>query len=529
MPDLKKLIDTILDLINFPFVLLNKMFGMFFYLIYVSLLEILIVFEALFSMLIGTSNQNHDVDFLKSMLQTPEIKTLLTNGIYLGIFLFVIITIYALIKNMGKPNSENEFKKIVANFLKAFCFILILPLFFVLSIEISSKLLGMITDIISSTNGSTNDSIAFSVFQFSLKKSDNSTDFFLTIIKSLGDFSNADSLNISFFGGDFHYIFGIVGVAIILYAFLIMMLQLFRRIQKIVFLLFSSSFAASFYPLDSGKKFELWKEQLLVEFFSILGYIININVFMILAKTIPEQIFRFSMQLKHKDFLLLIPGFQTLFAGAIGIVMLIAFSFGIALGPQWFSSLIGSTASANERDSFAATNALTQGGLSIAKTAGLAAWGGASAFSKNTNNGNNENNNPLTNALSLDKKGRNMQSNNKTENLAKENNTGLGKIKKVAKGGAKIAGVIAAPITSPIKSVAKNGVKGTLKYLATGGPIKQGWKKIKSFNANKRQKSVDLKNQEIKNKRIENLTKARQARALKRMNENEQKNNSTKE
>lgn len=258
----------------------------------------------------NTGNEK-DTGIIFYLLNQPLVKNMMFSIALLGLFLVIIFTVMAFIKN-AYAAKQKGWKDIVGNAIKGLANFILIPVVCLLGVWLGNILLQAING--ATSVGGTAD-ISRSLFvtcaydgnKFrtgdatqedveALRTFAKSHGYEATIQDGLSNeayakivdeiYANYD-VDIHWWGSvddwyslmSINYLILLVGGIFILYAFGSLAFGMVRRLFTLVILFVISPGVCAMYPLDEGKAVGQWKDKFIKEFLSVYGAIAGINIF----------------------------------------------------------------------------------------------------------------------------------------------------------------------------------------------------------------------------------------------------------
>ena len=383
------------------------------------------------------------------------------------------------------------------------------------------------------------------------------------------DFDQSFDPNMS--DGGFNFVMCILASCFLVVTLVTVSINLVKRIIEVFFYYLTAPVALARTPLDDGKSFDLWKENVISKLLSAGGIIICMYLYYRITPLFLEQVEAW------KD-LAAVGEDRTIIANVLSILFIIGGSAVPANASMMLAQLISQGAGQNESSNLMHTQQMLNSGLNLAGKAAFAGMGaaGAAIFGKNRgagagastrlrdgNGGGSDTNSPMRTGYedrggagggsdALTNGGGNgggttpptpagggaartgyfskvggevknaFQSAGRAWNNPSQIQGFFGKVGAgIAAAGALAAGIALAPVKPLIKkgaSVAGHGIsKGASKVGgAVGGAAKKGWTAIRGGEAGaikrKNNQTVDVRAKQIKQK-AKNINAAKKANA----------------
>ena len=234
-----------------------------------------------------TIGDNKDTNFLVYIFQNEDVGFAFKIALVLGLIVLVFATIYAIIRNLTKEKPEGTPAQICVKAAKLLLTFLFIPVCMIALILIGNEFVKAIYT--ATAGGSTQLGT-----------------YLFTTVGSLDGLNNADK----FLDGTFsytdvetvwscidlwdynHFLVWLLG-GIIIFNVITSLMQFIDRIISLVILYIVSPFSVASSILDDGSHFKLWRDQVMIKFFSCYGMVLALNVFVMLSRIVinPEVVF----------------------------------------------------------------------------------------------------------------------------------------------------------------------------------------------------------------------------------------------
>lgn len=234
-----------------------------------------------------TIGNDKDTNLLIYVFQNEDVSFAFKIALILGFVIIVFATIYAIIRSLAKEKPEGTPSQICMKAAKTLLLFLFIPVAMFSLIWIGNEFVKAIYYAIS--GGSTQLGTYLFTTIGSLNNLQNS-DLFLN---GTYDYTNIDTVWSCIDLWDYnHFLVWLLG-GIVIYNIIMSLMQFVDRIISIIILYIVSPFTVASAIVDDGSHFKLWRDQVLVKFFSCYGMILALNVFVILTSIVinPDVIF----------------------------------------------------------------------------------------------------------------------------------------------------------------------------------------------------------------------------------------------
>lgn len=281
----------------------------------------------------GNSGDVNDNGLVFYMLERPLVKNMLLSIMFLAMFLVIIFTVMAFIKN-AYAAKQKGWKEIIGNSIKGLANFIFIPLCCLLGIWLSNILLQAVNGATSNGGSSEMSRKLFiaaaynaNVFRDGVDANATADADKVALLKTTIDGINFTADIVEFFGGDFariqnleegqnneyyaivvdqlfsvsipfvtdignpifvapwyklyaiNYLTIIVGGIFMLYVLCALAFAMVRRMFLIIILYIISPGMCAMYPLDEGKAVGSWKSEFIKQVLSVYGAVAGINIF----------------------------------------------------------------------------------------------------------------------------------------------------------------------------------------------------------------------------------------------------------
>lgn len=290
-----------------------------------------------------TVGEDKNTNFLLYIFKSEDVRFAFRIALILGLIVLVFATIYAIFRNLTKEKPELTPGQTCIKAAKTLLTFLFIPLCMSLLIWIGNE---FVKAIYSATSGGTTELGAYLFTTIGDLDGLQNSDKFLDGTYSYTDIETVwTCIDLWDFN---HFLVWLVG-GIILFNIITSLMQFIDRIISIMILFIVSPFSVASSILDDGARFKLWRDQVLVKFFSSYGMILALNIFVMLTRIVinPEVIFFES-------------GFLNF---CMKVMVILGGAFGLNRAMALIGNLISSGAGFNEMRDAAQTSAKFRGAL----------------------------------------------------------------------------------------------------------------------------------------------------------------------
>lgn len=269
------------------------------YSFYQGILSIVDAVERVYMILSGVEKLDGNHDILEVLFNHDIVKSIFAVFCIVGLLIFFISLIVALIKAAGDKEANVSAKKVVMNCAKACLWIASMPVLIYLSLVVINVVLASTFETIGDLMGTsgTDTVIADSLWRSFFKPINNLQTYeelmntineqkfnFLTPYHEFADHFNMQN------GQNYDYVFAFIAACIILVSLGMGTIMLVERIINLVVLYFTSVPVVSAMPLDEGKRFDLWKDQVLSKMLGVVGSILAMYTYILVIGAIGSII-----------------------------------------------------------------------------------------------------------------------------------------------------------------------------------------------------------------------------------------------
>lgn len=295
-------------------------------------------------------------DFLTYLFRSEKISFAFKVASLIGIIVLVFFTIYAIIRSITKEKPEGTPGQICFKAVKALLMFLFVPAVMLATIYVGNTIMMALYKA-TSYGASGIGNFLFGTFAGDGGMDATNVQKFLD---GVYDYNNVDLVWECMDLSNFSFVFSWLAGGVVLFSLGASMFMFVDRVISIVILYIVAPFSISTYVIDDGTHFKLWRDQILVKFFTGYGAIIALNVYMLIVGLAlnPSLVFFPDSSLGNMVMKLLLIG-------------------GGALTLKKSMALIGNLVSSGAGSTELRDNALTGGGLArMAKGLAGSALGG---------------------------------------------------------------------------------------------------------------------------------------------------------
>lgn len=286
-----------------------------------------------------------ETNFLQYVLFSDDVAFAFKSALLLGLVIIVFATIYQMIKNLAKEGVEGSPLKVCMKALKTLLMFLFVPACMFLLVWIGNEF------VIAIYKATTSGATSLGAYLF-------------TVVGELDGLKNGDK----FLDGTFDYrdidvvwtcidlwdynsfLVWLLG-GVVIYNIITALMSFVDRVISIVLLYIFAPFSIASAIVDDGSHFKLWRDQVLVKFFSSYGMIIALNVFVMLTVLVlnPDLYFFSNSFLNF----------------CIKVLVIIGGALGLNKAMGLVGNLISSGAGSNEMRDSAQTRGAVMGALGM--------------------------------------------------------------------------------------------------------------------------------------------------------------------
>lgn len=219
-------------------------------------------------------------DFLTYLFKSEQISFAFKIASLIGIIVLVFFTIFAIIRTITKEKVEGTPGQICFKALKAFLMFLFVPAVMLGTIWVGNTI--MMAMYKATSNGSASiGNFLFGAFAQDGGMSSSAVEQFLSGIL---DYNNTALVSQYMNLSNFSFFFSWLAGGVVLFTLASSLFLFVDRVISIIILFIVSPFSISTYVLDDGAHFKLWRDQILVKFFTGYGCIIALNIYMLIVQ-----------------------------------------------------------------------------------------------------------------------------------------------------------------------------------------------------------------------------------------------------
>ena len=234
-----------------------------------------------------TVGGDKETSFLVYVFQSEEVSFAFKIALVLGLIVLVFATIFAIIRNLTKEKPEGTPAQICIKAAKTLLTFLFIPVCMIALIWIGNEFVKAIYA--ATAGGSTQLGTYLFTTVGSLDGLQNVDKF----LDGTFSYTNLETVWSCIDLWDFnHFLVWLLG-GIIIYNVITSLMQFIDRIISLMILYIVSPFSVASSILDDGAHFKLWRDQVMVKFFSCYGMILAINIFVMLSRIVinPDVVF----------------------------------------------------------------------------------------------------------------------------------------------------------------------------------------------------------------------------------------------
>lgn len=299
-------------------------FWRFLYSISSILFQIIDGMMAIANMLCGIEPITVDstkTDFLSYLLNHDKVMYGFIGSVFVGIFLIMVFTIFAMLKSM-KGKSELTPGMVAVNVFKTLGIFLFVPFVMIAFSMIVNELMIILYKATSMGSESMGDFLFKAFLPSGLDPEGAIVDY--TDVYGVTSFMELKGYDLD----DYRFFFSWICCIPLLFAIAKALINFVDRTISIVLLFIASPLSISTSIIDDGAHFKLWRDQVLIKFLTGYGIIIGLNVYILIVSIISSS----SVVFFENDFL--------------NFLLKIAFCLGGAFSLERVTALVGNLVSA---------------------------------------------------------------------------------------------------------------------------------------------------------------------------------------
>jgi hypothetical protein len=261
-------------------------------------LRILKILEQIFFYLAGAESlpRGQNENLLDSLLKSDQVVNLFF--IFFGLST-ILMTISVLI-GVGSSiytGKDQAGTKVVKNIFNTIMLLVMLPTAFFLFMKVFNSITPLVIKSFNNAINETKISLAESLFN-SIFSNDN-------VSETLSFTSKYENLKaagyyVDFYDNPVEIGIGIFGAIMMLINIGIACIDLAKRLYSLVILYVIGSFMISTYSLDEGKRYDMWKDQVIANFFQAIGCIMGVYLFFLMMSILNNILTIDTFDLEYK-------------------------------------------------------------------------------------------------------------------------------------------------------------------------------------------------------------------------------------
>ncbi len=284
----------------------------------------------------------NETDFLTYLMRSETAIFAFKVAAILAIIVLVFFIIFALIRSMVKEKPDGSPGQIMVKGLKCFLLFLFVPAIMFAAVWVGNTFMQALY------KATLNGGASIGSFLFAEFAKDGGMDPDIAAKFASGELSYLSTSTVASYMdlNNFSYVFSWLAGGVILFSIAASMIIFIERLISIVILFIVSPFSISTSVIDDGAHFKLWRDQVLIKFFTGYGMIIALNVYgMIVALIVNPALVFF-------------PG-----SSFLNFLMKLLLVAGGAFALRKSMALVGNLVSSGAGSMELRDNALTSGGL----------------------------------------------------------------------------------------------------------------------------------------------------------------------
>ena len=288
---------------------------------------------------------DEETNFLQYILFSEQVSFAFKTAMVLGVIIIVFATIFQMLRNLAKEGAEGSPLKVCFKALKTLMIFLFVPLCMFLLVWIGNEFVIVLYRA-TSTGSTSVGAYLFTIvgeldgLQHGERFLDGTYDYKdLTAVWYCIDLWDYNNFLVWLLGG------------VVIYNIITALMSFLDRVISIVLLYIFAPFSVASSIVDDGSHFKLWRDQVLVKFFSSYGMIIALNIFIMLTTLVINPELHFF----ENDFLNF----------CIKVLVILGSALGLNKSMGLVGNLISSGAGTNEMRDAQATRAQVMGALGM--------------------------------------------------------------------------------------------------------------------------------------------------------------------
>lgn len=368
---LKKTLNNIFDTVLSPVItevtkallklagsLLTEIFANFILRIFITLLKLVDFLESIFNIFSGISPikyQGKTTYFLDLFFNLGSVKTAFLLITVIAAAAAFLCSMYAAAKSISDMALEekNPISTVLKNAAKSMLAFLLIPLFSLFLLQLSSVLTSQINTVFiyadhSNAKASMGD-ILFITAACEAKKSEGA----LATFSSEKQYEDLDAVKSNFNIEKINYVVAFAGSILVCFIMLGAILLFIRRLFEVLILYLSSPFFVSAIPADGGILFGKWRDLFVAKIFSGFGSVFSMKLYFLLSPALVGEEIVFSQ--------------DTGLNYCMQLFIVIGGAWAVYKGQHLILELLNPEAAAAAQQSAAGIMALAVGASSLAK------------------------------------------------------------------------------------------------------------------------------------------------------------------
>lgn len=233
--------------------------------------------------LCGTDDVTIDgesTDFLTYLFRSEQVAFAFKVAALICIIVLVFFTIFAIVRSITKDKVEGSPGQICFKALKAFLMFLFVPAIMLGSIWVGNTIMMAMYQ--ATTTGSA--SIGCFLFGAFAQDGGMSSTAIEQFTNGTLDYNNTEKVWEHMDLSNFSFFFSWLAGGVVLFTMASALFLFVDRVISIIILFIVAPFSISTFVLDDGAHFKLWRDQMLVKFFTGYGCIIALNIYVMIVQ-----------------------------------------------------------------------------------------------------------------------------------------------------------------------------------------------------------------------------------------------------
>lgn len=223
-----------------------------------------------------------ETNFLQYILFSEQVSFAFKSAMLLGVIVIVFATIFQMLRNLAKEGVEGSPLKVCFKALKTLMVFLFVPLCMFLLVWIGNEF------VIAIYKATTTSSTSVGAYLFTVVGELDGLKFPERFLDGTYDYRDINTVWYCIDLWDYNnFLVWLLG-GVVIYNVINALMSFLDRVISIVLLYIFAPFSVASSIVDDGSHFKLWRDQVLVKFFSSYGMIIALNIFIMLTSLVID-------------------------------------------------------------------------------------------------------------------------------------------------------------------------------------------------------------------------------------------------